>query len=226
MEAEGAAATGGTTDSRATLGRLQRGLEQMYRVETELDVHDFVIDADARDRMGVQRKPREQLLLTEREGDLELGVFVCPNALDNLERHDPAHVLDERNLRDFLLALEGVSHFVYLTWRARADLAVSALELELQAEVDKYVTCLLLADACRHKSAALRRRLFIDIEFHDDLDDDERSRYRAASENARRYATSLERRFVRSRRMPGLLAELRRFYRLSLAGKLAHISRH
>jgi len=208
------------------LGRLQRGLEAMYRVDTDLDVGDFVIDAAARDAMGVQRRPREQVLLTERDGEMELGVFVCPDALSNLRRHDPSRVLDERNLRDFLLALEGVSHFVYLTWRAQADLEVSALELELQAEVDKYITCLLLADGDQGKSRALRRRLFVDVELHDDLDEVERSRYRAANENAHRYSRALERQFVNANAVPALLREARRFYRLSLAGKLAHIAAH
>ena len=47
-------------------------------------------------------------------------------------------------LQDFLLAVEGVSHFVYLVHRARQERPVSAVELELQAEVDKYLVALLV----------------------------------------------------------------------------------
>ena len=43
------------------------------------------------------------------------------------------------NLADYWTALEGVSHFMYLAWNAGHDRAVSLLELELQAEIDKYV---------------------------------------------------------------------------------------
>jgi hypothetical protein len=205
------------------LGRLQRGLEELYRVETQVQVDDFVIDADTREQMGVARAPREQLLLSERDGELEIGLFVCDRALDNLARRDPSRRLDDGNLGDFLLAIEGVSHFVYVVWRAHAARPVSALELELQAEVDKYVTCLLTTEADGDGSDRLRRRLFEQFELCEDLDDAERDRYRVANANAAAYSASLERRFVRRRRVADMLAELRRFYRLPLDGKLDFI---
>ena len=203
------------------LARLQRGLEHMYRIETEVSVDDYVIGDEARRELGVGRAPREQLLVSEEDGEVSLGLFVDQRALSNLERHDPIRRLDDRNLGDFLLAVEGVSHFVYLTWRAQHDHRVSALELELQAEVDKYVTCLL----CGHpeRLAELRRRLFEEFSFEPDLDDEERARYRTANSNAQRYSASLERRFVQPGRIADMLGELRRFYRLPLDGKLDHI---
>ena len=39
----------------------------------------------------------------------------------------------------FCLALEGVSHFLYLIWNASFDRSVTLLEMELQAEIDKFV---------------------------------------------------------------------------------------
>ncbi len=203
------------------LSRLQKGLERMYRIETEVSVDDFVIGDQARRELGVARAPREQLLVSEEGGEVSLGLFVDARALSNLERNDPTRRLDEQNFGDFLLAVEGVSHFVYLTWRAQNDHRVTALELELQAEVDKYVTCLLLGSADR--SAELRRRLFEQFSFEPDLDDDERARYRTANSNAQRYSASLERRFVQPGRISDMLGELRRFYRLPLDGKLDHI---
>lgn len=196
----------------------------MYRVETGVTVDDFVIDEVLRDEIAPLRASREQLLVSEMDGELSIALFVCPIALDNLARRDPSHRLDDHNLGDFLLALEGVSHFVYAVVCAQGERTVSALELELQAEVDKYVTCLLVDGAEPGTSAAWRRRLFADFEYEPDLDADERDRYRVANENAMRYATSLERRFVEERRVPEMLAELRRFYRLPLAGKLARIA--
>jgi hypothetical protein len=200
------------------LARLQRGLERLYRIETELEVTDFVIGAEVREQLGVARVPREQLLVAEEEGEVSVGLFVDERALSNLEVNDPSHRLDDRNLGDFLLAVEGVSHFVYLIWRARHDHRVTALELELQAEVDKYVTCLLCGSPDR--SAELRRRLFEHVTFEDDLDAEELVRYRTANSNALRYSGSLERRFVRAGRIADMLGELRRFYRLPLDGKL------
>ncbi len=207
------------------LARVQRGLETLYRVDTGVAVDDFVIDEAARDSLAPARKPREQLLVCEGDGEMSLALFVDPEALANLARHDPAHRLGAHNLGDFLLAIEGVSHFIYAIWCARAERPVTQLELELQAEIDKYVTCLLVTEPAPHVSADLRARLFVDAEYEPDLDDDERARYRAANDNAQRYAAWLETEYVAPRRIPEMLGELRRFYREGLAGKLARIAR-
>ena len=208
-----------------TLGRVQRGLEALYRVDTGVEVGDFVVGAELRDALGPVRRPREQLLICEAEGEMELALFIDPRALANLISHDPARRLGDHNLGDFLLAVEGVSHFIYAVWCARAGRSVSQLELELQAEVDKYVTCLLTTEPAQPVSQALRRRLFGDAVYEPDLDHDEHARYRAANDNAERYAHWLERAFVVPRRIPEMLAELRRFYRLGLPAKLGAIAR-
>jgi hypothetical protein len=207
------------------LARVQRGLEALYRVDTGVAVDDFVIDQAARDVLAPARKPREQLLVCEGEGEMSLALFVDPEALANLARHDPSHRLGAHNFGDFLLAIEGVSHFIYAIWCARAERPVTQLELELQAEVDKYVTCLLVTEPAQRVSADLRVRLFADAAYEPDLDDDERARYRAANDNAQRYAAWLETEYVAPRRIPEMLGELRRFYREGLAGKLARIAR-
>ena len=80
-------------------------------------------------------------------------------------------------------------------------------------------------DQIRNVDASVRQRLFTEPAYETDLDADERARYRAANDNALRYATYLEDAFVAPRRIPELLGELRWFYRQGLAGKLAMISR-
>jgi len=208
-----------------TLGRVQRGLETLYRVDTGVEVGDFVVGSELRDQLVLARRPREQLLVCEGDDELAFALFIDPDVLDNLGAHDPARRLGDHNFGDFLLAVEGVSHFIYAIWCARAERKVSQLELELQAEVDKYVTCLLTTSPSPDMSAVLRRRLFADAVYDDDLDHEEHARYRAANDNAQRYAGWLEQTFVAPRRIPEMLAELRRFYRLGLAAKLEAIAR-
>jgi hypothetical protein len=208
-----------------TLARMQRGLETLYRVDTGLAVDDFVIGAEARDAIAPQRRPREQLLVCEADGEMNLALFIDPRALENLAEHDPSSRLGDHNLGDFLLAVEGVSHFIYASWCAQAERPVTQMELELQAEVDKYVSCLLATEAAPAASHVLRRKLFGDALYEPDLDADERDRYEAANDNANRYAAYLEETFVSPRRIPEMLGELRRFYRQGLAAKLATIAR-
>src|SRR5262249_22213135 len=167
-------------DAALMLRELQQALAQLYRLEPSPDVRAFVVDEASRRRMGLARAPREQLLLVERDGELEMGLFVDPRTLKNLERHDPRHGVGVHNLSDLCVALEGVSHFVFVAPRAREDMPVSSLELELQAEVDKYVTCVLL----EAPSAELRAQLFERVRYHGDLSAEERERYAMANDCA------------------------------------------
>jgi len=182
----------------SVLARIQLGLEALYRVDTQLSIDAFLIDAATRDATtrSAARAPREELLIREAEGELGLALFVDAAAIATLERHDPAHGLSDRNFTDFCLAVEGVSHFVYVAVCATADRSVSPLELELQAEV----------------------------RFADGLDGGERARYETANSEAGRYAHVLERRFVTPARTLDLLAELRGFYRMDLSAKLGRIA--
>lgn len=209
----------------AVLRAMQGGLESMYRVETDLDVCDFLVGGDSRDTHNVERTPREQLLIKPEEDGLQLGLFVDERTLENLAMRDPRRRLDDQNLQDFLLAIEGVSHFVYLVHRARQERPVSAVELELQAEVDKYLVALLVTwNQTGEPPADLRARLFTHVTFAGDLSRDERERYELANSAADEYAASLEERYVRSRSVDDMLGEVRRFYRKGLAEKLEYIS--
>ena len=218
----------------ALLTRLQRGLEQLYRIATGLDVGDFVIDAELRaaalDDAVHPRTPREQLLLAEDGGGLSVALFVDPGVVAHLERHDPAAALGDHNVGDFLLAVEGVSHFVYVAWNTGHDKPVTLLELELQAEVDKYVlgAWLLRQQGEGRFPRELHRALFERARVDPVAAAGRISLYHTASSYAarfcRRVAAALERkRFGVTR---DLMAELRRFYRWGNTRKLRHIERY
>jgi hypothetical protein len=210
------------------LMRLQRGLETLYRVEPQLDVRAFVVTEGERNRAlndnADPRRPREQLLVRHEDGELSLGLYLDDRALETLNRHDPGRGLHKDNFFDFCLAVEGVSHFIYVARCAAEDRQVTALELELQAEVDKFVSCLLCDAGAVDDPGELRARLYDRVHYAHDLGHDERARYRTANGEARRYVEGLERRFLRTQRIGDMLEELRLFYRLSLEHKLGHIA--
>jgi hypothetical protein len=211
----------------SVLARLQRGLETLYRVETRLDVQLFVVSDSERTRAigPTTRRPREQLLISHEQGELAVALYLDDSALENLENNDPNRGLGEHNFADFCLVVEGVSHFIYVALCAAANRQVTALELELQAEVDKFVSCLLLDEAASRRPTELRARLYEKFHLAEDLDHEERDRYATANQQAHRYAGALERRYLGPARLHDMLAELRLFYRLPLEQKLAHIAR-
>ena len=85
-----------------------------------------------------------------------MSLYVEPGVLERLAQSDPLEKLDADNLEDFWTAFEGVSHFTYYAWNAQLEKPVTLLEMELQAEVDKYVatTLLLLRQGQRQPRAA------------------------------------------------------------------------
>ena len=220
-------------EAGSVLGRLQRGLESLYRVQTNLDVEAFVVDEAARTRalansngsQGTARRPREQLLIEESQEELKLALFLDTQALNTLRRYDPAHGLFAQNFNDFCLAVEGVSHFIYVAVCAAGERSVSALELELQAEVDKFVTCLLMANDHHHNASRVRSLLFDEPHFANDLSAEEHDRYATAHHAANAYAHALNKRYLVHERTVDMLSELRGFYRLPLEAKLQHIAR-
>ena len=160
----------------SVLARLQRGLEALYRIETQLAIDAFVIDAAPRAAPARHARRASSCCCSEDDDELAMALFVDAAALANLERHDPAARLDDRNFADFCLAVEGRQPLVYIA-RCAAAALVSPLELELQAEVDKFVCCGLLAGADQ-----LRRRLYGEVRSPTILDGVERERYRTANQ--------------------------------------------
>jgi hypothetical protein len=211
---------------------LQSLLGRLYDVELNYDVYDYLV-TDRREvpgaaHAGERRDIEEELLLAESPDGAGVALYLDPCLLRRLEGADPVGALTENNLADYCTALEGVSHFVYSTWRLDRDLPVSLLELETQAEVDKYaVTVFLLADQQGGGyPAQVHARLFDRVSFDARLEPDQYDRYRTAHRCAAQYCRRLEHRFV-SRgvaRIEALVRELRRFYRLGAAAKLRHAS--
>lgn len=206
------------------LRQLQGLLTRLYDVPNRYAVDDFLI-TDRQDMTHDATHATDEQVLVERTGDsLHVGVYIAAEVLKRLGRNNPLDALDEENLGDFCTALEGVSHFHYLTWQASRDRPVSLLELELQAEVDKYVAAIYLLTLQRAGKfpATLHERLFHRVHYLEGLDAESLTRYQAANRYAARFCRRLDERFLRSRRVraEAWLAELRLFYRLSHAQKL------
>lgn len=210
------------------LRQLQDQLAGIYDVDLPHDVYDYLVTDRSQLPAALRAQAAEEQLLVASEGD-EVGVslYLDPALLERLQRSNPLEALHAGNLADYWTALEGVSHFVYLAWNAGFDRPVSLLELEMQAEVDKYVgSCWLLRDQGPGRFPAEVHRLLFERTRIDPRVAPERIElYRAASDYAARFCRRIERLLRDSpRELTGeVMAELRRFYRLSDTRKVAHI---
>ena len=216
----------------APLEALQLGLERLYDIHLDYRVEDFVITDPvlARELEGnpEARPTAEKLLVRQHEDGLDLTLYLDAELLERLEAIGPHGEPGSGELADYCTVLEGVSHFLYLAWNAGHGREVTPLELELQAEVDKYVvSARRLRRHDRHAPAHLHRWLFANAAFAEELERPELERYRDASRYAGRYCRQLAERYLgrAATDNEGLLRDLRRFYRLPLHHKIRHIGR-
>jgi hypothetical protein len=179
---------------RALAGRVQAALERLYLLDRIVDVGDYLKEAGAGER--------ETLLLREaNDGALEVSLRLPPLEVG-------------AGLDGFCQIIEGVSHFVYVVERARVQREATQLEMELQAEVDKWVV---LAASLRDaldvdRSADLRTRLYESVSFEHDEATELGQRYRVANDAAHRFVRRLERDYVGRSRFGEMRVELRRFF--------------
>jgi len=211
---------------------LQRLLAGLYGIDVPEDVRDYVVTDAARlpATPGAAAAP-EQLLIAEGGGELGLALYLDPEVLARVTALDPVERLREPHFADFCLVLEGVSHFNYVAWNAARDKAVTLLELEMQAEVDKYLAARTLADdladgppgGSARGCDALRAHLFDAPGFDPGLPPAALARYREANGFAGRYCRSLAARYPAGRPGPAMLRELRAFFRWTQPAKISHI---
>jgi hypothetical protein len=215
------------------LRRMQALLARLYDAHVEHEPQEFLI-ADRRElerAIGSQARDvnDEHVFIVEEDGEVRVGLFIDREVLERLAQRDPLDRLDERNLQDFCTALEGVSHFHYLLWSLNRGREVSLLELELQAEVDKYAGALMLLTRQYGGQFpnTLHATMFDRVRFAPGLDVSERRRYEEANRHAARYCRDLDERFLKTRRSrpEAWVSELRRFFRSPHHQKLQAASR-
>jgi hypothetical protein len=174
--------------------RVQSSIERFYGLARVADVSDFITHG----------RGREQLIVREADdGAVEMRLEL-PRIDDDLD--------------GVCQIIEGVSHFVYVSMRASQDRTATALELEIQAEVDKYVILagdLETLDVSR--SALLRNRLYERVTFSSTQLEE---RYRIANDTALRFTRRLEKTHVAERRYSAMRNELHAFFAAGQEDKL------
>lgn len=215
------------------LERLQRQLETIYGVCINYSVDDFLItDAAIARRLDTSQNAREvkEKLLISQDGDnLDISLYIDAEVIDHLAQENPFDELHDGNLTDFWIAMEGVSHFLYLTWNAFFRKQVTLLELEMQAEVDKFISsvCLFRQQKAGQLPNKLRPFLFYTAVFDDALDEGSLARYKDANFYAGKYCFQLEEKFLKTENNPkNIFTELRHFYRLPQWEKISRIQSH
>lgn len=207
------------------LAELQSYIANIYDADCGHRLQDFLItDRALANILGRKTLPAnvEESVLVADDGDgIALSVFLDEALLARLDKSDPLKSLRADELADLTVVLEGISHFNYISWCASNDKLVTLLELELQAEIDKFVTTAMLAEEQQDFSLLrnLHKLLFDNFVFQPSLDRDERERYEVANSYAARFCRELLQRVSRDDGNE----QLREFYRLTQPDKISYI---
>lgn len=183
--------------------RIQERLSHYYGIDDAPAVDAFVRTSHA--------TGREVLVLREDSDGIEVALHLPRSAVDRSARP---------SFDELCQIVEGVSHFLYLVERARRELPATQLELELQAEIDKYVVLAGAPPFELERSAEIRMRLFDRVSFVDPPGTETGDRYRMANDLAARFAGRLEAMFAKHGRYDLMRAALRRFYAAGQTEKL------
>lgn len=209
------------------LSNMQNNLEEIYEVSVPQDIIDFVITdkrfAELISNNPVDKDSQEQLLIATDDDCLDISLYLDNDLVNRLGNLYPSQHSDKQDLHDFWIALEGVSHFLYLTWNAGYDRPVSQLELELQAEVDKFVS-VTTAISSNNDVATLQTiwsMLFASPTFKSNLEQENLLRYQKANAYASQYCQNLM--AMQNKSSGSVQNELRRFYRLNQRDKISRI---
>ena len=206
------------------LNTLQTKLESIYEFRVAQRIDDYLTtDPGFVSRYtDTAKPPHEKVLLAQEGEDYCLSLYLDQQVYSRFMQPSVPTAMCHQLASDFCLAVEGVSHFLYLCRNVQYEREVTQLELELQAEVDKY---LLLLEYATNDTGQVHPWLFENWRLEDGLNDEEQQRYEKANSYASKYCRGLDLRYLRIGRKREMLRELRRFYRRTQIQKLDMIDR-
>ena len=199
---------------------VQQTLQARYRISLSHAVDSFVsYDREIYTALdGRADIPNELLLLREEDGDMDIGLFLDESML---ARAHPALQRDQwhrQDIEDITSVIEGVSHLICVLWHADQRRELRPVDMELQAEIDKFV---ILKHFCQSNASLTHcQRLLFDVGAADS-DPELAERYTRARRYAWTYCQWLQARFTVDE--DGLQRELATFYRRSGHAKQRHI---
>lgn len=221
------------------LKQLQGKLESQYDLDIPYDVTRFVsYDAEIARALSEsagdgnaheQDMDIEVVFVQQNDDTLEFTLYLNETLVESMEQFQNRETGEQNSnvtasapsVDDVCTVVEGVSHAVCLLWHAHNDRQIRPVDLELQAEVDKFM---LLLNQQKIQPKQLHRQLFSDCRLTPAHGGPVFERYKTANNLAARYCAWLADSFIESDDTAGMARELARFYRRSGQAKFEYIN--
>ena len=190
------------------LNDIAHALSELYALERLPDVGEFYItqpmyDAYCAEQPHLNTTAREALIIEATPAATHVGLYIDPHIVATLTAHNPIHSLDHSNFDTACVAIEGVSHLLCAWWKLQREIPFTLLELELQAEIDKYLLCSSWIRQQGGSATLLLSQLFERYTLLGGMSASEAQRYHRASQLAFRYCDRTERLWHKHPPSPG-----------------------
>jgi len=207
--------------------KIDQAIKNLYRLENQLPAESFLVTLRTPAQMVENALGGAALLVVDSsvgaEPGLEVGIYFDPeikSLLAGFEKWPRAEWRTEQ-VHAFAVASEEVSHFNYLVENASRHQPVSAWEMELQGEIDRFVLAY-LSQRHQRKSPSFEElfdRFFERYQWGAHLTEEKKSRYEDAHRHAKSVIAKLRPSFKDHRQWNKLIFELRKFYTASRSEK-------
>jgi len=212
---------------------LQKKIEKTYALDTGItNIEQYIIGdkgyeefyANEEIRTVVNSHSGARVLLREAEDALKVSIYYPDALIRKLEDNDPRLGIHDENIDLCASFIEELDHFLFIAQNYKSNRPFSLLELELQANVTKYLV-LKYFIALQNRSLRLskfdreyiRHHLFYKRKF--DIEDTlERKRYEDAGKFGMMYTEQIDLLSHEER-----LRDLRQFSRMTCPSKIRHI---
>jgi hypothetical protein len=215
------------------INELQRKIEKTYALDTGItNIEQYIIGdkgyeefyAKEKIRTVVHSQSGARVLIRDAGDALKVSIYYPDALIRELEDNDPRLGIHDENIDLCASFVEELDHFLFIARNYKLNRPFSLLELELQANVTKYLVLKYFV-ALQNRSLKLsefdreyiRHHLFYKRNF--DIENiSERKRYEDAGKFGMIYTKQIDRLSHEER-----LRDLRRFSRMTCPSKIRHI---
>ncbi len=215
------------------INELQRKIEKTYALDTGItNIEQYIIGDKGYEEFYAKEKIRTvvnsssgaRVLIRDAEHTLKVSIYYPDALISKLEDNDPRVGIHDDNIDLCASFVEELDHFLFIAQNYKLNRPFSLLELELQANVTKYLVLKYFV-ALQNKSIKLssydkeyiRYHLFYKRKY--DIEDLlERKRYEDAGKFGMIYTKHIDHLSQEDR-----LRDLRQFSRMTCPSKIRHI---
>ncbi len=197
----------------------QKILESIYQLPQVELAENYLINQNQLQYFLGHEHPychADEVVVSSYDGsELEIGIFFHQKILNNLKNP---------TLIQKLNVIEGISHYLLLSYKFQQNIALTRLELEMQAEIDKFLYYSLSDQRTKNYEQSFNV-LHVPINL-ESLNPEQQQLYQHANQLAKKYCHYLLKKFLARKTHDALLCEIRNFYRMPYAQKICYIEQN